>query len=473
MDKTELCYTPASELARLIAAKDVSPTEVMETVLERLDALNPSLNAVCTPTPERAMDRARGAEQAVMDGAPLGPLHGVPTTIKDLAATKGLKTMAGSHIFADQVMDEDAPFVTRLAEAGAISIGKTTTPEFGWKGCGDSPLTGASHNPWKRGYNAGGSSTGAAICATAGIGPIHQGSDGAGSIRMPAGFCGVYGIKPSFGRVAYAPMSNNEQISHVGPITRTVTDAALMLGAMAGPDDRDQTSLGMPPEDYVAHLDAGIDGLRIAYSPNLGHLRVDGEVSDSVAGAVRGLESLGHGIEEVDPGFGDTREMELCIWSVIFAGRFGHLVDEWAGRMDPGLVACIRDGLRYSATEFMHAKAARIELYVKVQRFFERYDLLITPTLSVAAFPVGQLIPEHWEQHPWDWIRWAGFSYPFNLTWMPAATCPCGFTPAGLPVGIQFVAGRFQDLRVLQASRVFEQASPWADKRPPLDAAPV
>ncbi len=469
MDKVELCYTPASELARLIAAKDVSPVEVMEVVLERFDALNPSLNAVCTPTPDLAMDRAREAEKAVMDGAALGPLHGVPTTIKDLAATKGLKTMAGSHIYADQVMDQDAPFVTRLAEAGAISIGKTTTPEMGWKGCGDSPLTGASHNPWKHGYNPGGSSTGAAICAAAGIGPIHQGSDGAGSIRMPAGFCGVYGIKPTFGRVAYAPMSNNDLISHVGPITRTVTDAALMLGAMAGPDDRDQTSLGMPPDDYVGQLDAGIDGLRIAYSPNLGHLRVDGEVADLVAAAVRGLESLGHEIEEVDPGFGDTREMEYCIWSVIMAGRLAHFLDDWEGRMDPGLVACVRDGMGYSAVEFMRAKGARMELYAKAQKFFERYDLLVTPTLSVAAFPVEQLIPEHWEQHPWDWIRWAGFSYPFNLTWQPAATCPCGFTPAGLPVGVQFVSGRFQDLRILQASRVFEQAFPWADKRPPLD----
>ena len=401
-----------------------------------------------------------------MDGEPLGPLHGVPTTIKDLTFTKGIRTMGGSYVFADRVPDEDAPFVERLAAAGAISMGKTTTPEFGWKGCSESPLTGVSHNPWKLGFNAGGSSAGAAICSAAGIGPIHQGSDGAGSIRMPAAFCGVYGIKPSYGRVPYYPLSNNDFISHVGPITRTVADAALMLQVMSGPDDRDIGSLEAPPADYLAHLDAGIEGLRIAFSPDLGYLPVDREVADLVAAAVRGLESQGYQIEEVDPGWGDQTDMELGLWAINFAGNFGPLLAEWEDRMDPGLVACVRDGMDYSGADYVQFRGRRLEYYDKVRQFFERYDLLLTPSLSVAAFPADRLIPEHWEQHPWDWIRWAGFSYPFNLTWMPAATCPCGFTAEGLPVGLQIAAGRFQDLRVLQASRVFEQAFPWSDKRP-------
>ena len=462
----DLAWTSAVELVRRIGSRELSPVEVVQATLARLEALNPRLNAVCTMTAERAMDAAREAEAALMRGEAPGPLCGVPVTIKDLAFTRGVKTMGGSHIFADRVPDEDAPFVTRLAEADAIMIGKTTTPEFGWKGCGDSPLTGISHNPWKHGHNAGGSSTGAAICAAAGIGPIHQGSDGAGSIRMPAAFCGVYGIKPSYGRVPYYPMSNNDHLSHIGPITRSVTDAALMLHVMAGPDDRDQGSLESPPADYLSRLDEGISGLRIAYSPDLGYLPVDREVAEPVAAAVRAFEGLGCPVEEVDPGWGDPIEMEHCIWTSMIAGNAGPHVAEWRDRMDPGLVACIEDGHRYSAVDYFLYRAKRNALYQKMREFFERYDLLLTPTLSVAAFPAPRLIPEHWEQHPWDWIRWAGFSYPFNLTWMPAASCPCGFTADGRPVGLQIVAGRFQDLRVLQASRAFEQALPWAQHRP-------
>lgn len=468
MTEEDLCFTPATGLVRLIASRAVSPVEVVAAVLERAEALDPRLNAICTWTAERAMDQAREAERAVMRGADLGPLHGVPTTIKDLAFTKGVRTMAGSHVHADRVPSEDAPFVERLAAAGAISIGKTTVPEFGWKGCGDSPLTGVSHNPWKHGTNAGGSSTGAAICAAAGIGPIHQGSDGAGSIRIPAAFCGVYGLKPSFGRVPYHPVTNNDLMSHVGPITRTVADAALMLRVMAGPDDRDVASLPDAPEDYPARLDEGIAGLRVAFSPALGHLRVDGEVADVVRDAVRAFEDLGCHVEERDPGWDDPMEMEHLYYSANFAGNVGPLLEEWEDRMDPGMVACARDGMRHSAADYVRARGRRNAFYDQVRRFFERYDLLLTPSLSVAAFPVGRLIPEHWEQHPWDWIRWAGFSYPFNLTWVPAATCPCGLTPDGRPVGLQIVAGRHRDLRVLQASRAFEQARPWARRRPPV-----
>jgi aspartyl-tRNA(Asn)/glutamyl-tRNA(Gln) amidotransferase subunit A len=469
MDKTDLAYTPASELVELITTKELSPVELMDTTLGRLDDLNPKLNAVCTATPELAMDAARKAEQAVMDGNALGPLHGVPTTIKDLAPTKGIRTMRGSHVYADFIPDEDAPFVERLKAAGAISLGKTTTPEFGWMGCGKSPLTGVSHNPWKHGYNAGGSSTGAGICAAAGIGPIHQGSDGAGSIRMPSAFCGIYGIKPSYGRVPYGRHTTNNHSSHVGPMTRTVTDAAMMLHVMSGPDDRDQTSLESPPADYVGRLDDGIKGLRVAYSPDLGYLPVDSEIAESVANAAKAFEAAGVIVEEVDIDWGDTHDMERIIWSVATAANLAPLLDQWEDKMDAGMVACAREGMTYSGVDYAAAQTERHALYAKVQMFFERYDLLLTPSLSVAAFPADLIIPEHWEQHDWDWIRWAGFSYPFNLTWSPAATCPCGFTSDGLPIGLQIVGGRFLDLRVLQASRAFEQIMPWADKRPPLE----
>jgi len=448
-------YTPATELARLIRGKE--------------ERLNPRLNALCTTTFDVALAEARSAEAAVMRGDPLPVLHGLPVTIKDLALTRGVRTMAGSFVFRDRVPDRNHLHVERLKAAGAIVIGKTTTSEFGWSGVSRSPLTGITHNPWKHGMNAGASSAGAGVCAAAGIAPLHQGSDGAGSIRMPAAFCGVFGFKPSFGRVPYWPQPANGLISHVGPITRTVADAALMLQSLAGPDDRDLTSLEAPPEDYLSRLDEGIAGLRVGFSPDLGYLKVDPEVAVCVRDAVRIFEDLGCIVEEITPGWSDPIDMEHCIFATHMTSMYGDYLDSWEDHMDPGLVAIIRHGMRYSGADYCKAAAQRILFYDKVHSLFERIDLLITPSLSVAAFPAERLIPEDWEQHPWDWLRWAGFSYPFNLSWLPAATCPCGFTRETLPVGLQIVGGRHHDQRVLQAARAFEEARPWAAHQPPLD----
>jgi aspartyl-tRNA(Asn)/glutamyl-tRNA(Gln) amidotransferase subunit A len=228
------------------------------------------------------------------------------------------------------------------------------------------------------------------------------------------------------------------------------------------------SSLESPPDDYLARLDEGIAGLRVAYSPDLGYLKVDAEVAEPVRHAALAFAELGCRVEEVNPGWGDPIEMEHCHFAANYAGMLGHLLERWADRMDPGLVAIVRHGMRYSAADYCRAQGERLAYYDKMYAFFQRYDVLLTPSLSVAAFRADRLIPPHWEQHPWDWLRWAGFSYPFNMTWLPAATCPCGFTPAGLPVGLQIVTGRFQDLRVLQAARAFEQARPWAQVRPPL-----
>lgn len=468
MNAGSVVQTSAVEQARLIREKAISPVELVRATIARAEALNPRLNAICTPTFETAMDQARSAEAAVMRGEARGLLHGVPTTIKDLALTRGVRTMSGSNLFRNRVPDIDHVHVERMRAAGSISIGKTTVPELGWKGTGHSPVTGITHNPWKLGYNAGGSSSGAAVCAAVGIGAIHQGSDGAGSVRMPAAFCGVYGLKPSFGRIPYLPQPTNGLISHVGPLTWTVADAALMLSALAGHDQRDQWSLEAPPQDYLAGLDEGIAGLRVAFSPDLGYLRVDAEVSEVVRKAVRAFEELGCHVEEVNPGWGDPIELEHCLFASGYAGTVGHLLDKHAHEMDPGLVAIARHGQRYSAADYVRAQGERLAYYDRVNAFFQRYDLLLTPSLSVAAFPAHLLIPEHWEQHEWDWLRWAGFSYPFNLTGQPAATCPCGFTPGGLPVGLQIVAGGVNDRLVLRASRAFETARPWAGRRPPI-----
>ncbi|MBI2160590.1 MAG: amidase [Candidatus Rokubacteria bacterium] len=468
MNATDLCYTPATQLARLIRAKQLSPVELTRAVLERIERLNPVVNAFCTLTSDAALQAARAAEQAVMQGGPLGPLHGIPFSIKDLHFTRGVKTMSGSFIFAERVPEVDAPFVRRLHAAGGIMVGKTTTPEFGWKAIGDSPLTGITRNPWNTGMTTGGSSAGAGAGAAAGLGPLHQGSDGAGSIRIPSGFCGIYGLKPTYGRVPMWPVSNSDYTSHVGPMTRTVADAALMLAVMAGPDDWDRTSLERAPEDYLGLLDKGITGLRVAFSPDLGGLRVDAEVASVVTQAARTFAELGCAVEEVKPAFADSHDLIRCMWSAHEAGNYAQYLPRWRDRMDTGLVACIEEGLRYSVVDYVEARGRKFAFWDSVRPLFEKYALLLTPTTSVAALPVGRLNPEGWPQHAWDWLGWASFSYPFNFTGQPAATVPAGFTPGGLPVGLQIVGRRFADLTVLQASAAYEAARPWASRRPPL-----
>src|SRR5262245_19298316 len=469
MTDTDLCYTSAVELAALIRAKKLSPVELTRAVLACIEALNPRLNAFCTPTPELALADARRAEEAVMRGAPLGPLHGLPYSIKDLAFTRGIRTMGGSHIFAARVPDVDAPFVARLRAAGGVMLGKTTTSEFGWKGTGDSPLTGVTRNPWNPAMTTGGSSAGAGAAAAAGLGPLHQGSDGAGSIRIPSAFCGIFGFKPSYGRVAMWAVSNTDYASHVGPMTRPVADAALMLSVMAGPDDWDRTSLEAAPADYAGQLQRGVKNLRVAFSPDLGGLRVEPEVAAAVKQAARLFQDLGCAVEEVAPSFADSSALARGLWSAHEAGNYAPFLSEWRGQMDPGLVACIEDGLRYGIVDYVRMRGQKLAYWDTVRPLFERFDLLLTPTVSVPAFEVNRLNPRDWPQHPWDWFPWASFSYPFNLTGQPAATLPAGFTAAGLPVGLQIVGRRFADLTVLQASAAFEQARPWVQRRPPID----
>ena len=469
MSSAELCFTPATELARLIRARQISPVELTRAVLERVERLNPIVNAFCTVTADAALAAAREAEQAAMKGELRGPIHGIPFSIKDLHLTKGVRTMSGSFIFEGRVPDVDPPVVRRLKQAGGVMLGKTTTPEFGWKGLGDSPLTGITRNPWNRGTTTGGSSAGAGAATAAGLGPIHQGSDGAGSIRIPSGFCGIYGLKPSFGRVPMWPVTNNDYASHMGPMAQTVADAALMLSVMAGPDEWDRTSLETAPDDYVGKLTAGIKGLKVAFSPDLGGVPVDAEVASVVKQAARAFEDLGCVVDEVKPGFADSHDLIRCLWSAHEAGNYAQYLPQWRDRMDPGFVACIEDGLRYSMVDYVEARGQKLAYWDTVRPLFEKFDLLLTPTLSVAAFPVGRLNPEHWRQHAWDWIGWASFSYPFNFTGQPAASAPAGFTSDGLPVGLQIVGRRFADLTVLQASAAFEAARPWAQRRPPLD----
>ena len=468
MRDDDLCFAPATELTARIRTRDISPVEVVRAVLDRIERHNGRVNAFAHLTPELALDMARDAERAVTRGDDLGPLHGVPVTIKDLHQLAGHPMEAGSLTQIGQVADADAPVAERLKAAGAVILGKTTTPEFGWTGVSRSPLTGVTHNPWGYGLNAGASSAGAGAAAASGFGPLHQGSDGAGSIRIPSHFCGVFGLKPTWGIVPHIPVRNNDNVSHVGPLARTVRDAALFLNATAGAHPFDHTSLTGPRIDYLAGLDTDVSDLRIAFSPDLGHARVDPEVADLVAAAARAFESFGCHVEEVVPAWGaEGPEIGRFFWTVHETG-LAPLLDRWEAQMDPGLVACIRAGAGYSAEAYIAMRASKLAYVERQHRFMADWDLLLTPAVSVAAFPAERLQPAHWPEHPWDWISWSEFCYPFNMSGLPAASVPCGFTPAGLPVGLQIVGRRGADAQVLRAAASFERARPWAQHRPQL-----
>lgn len=468
MNADDLGFMPATTMAELIRTRKLSPVEVTQAILARIEAKNPKVNAFAHLAADAAMAGARKAEAALSSGARIGRLHGVPVTIKDLADTADMPTQLGSQIFAGHQPTEDTALVPRLRGEGAIVLGKTTTSEFGWTGVSRSPLTGITHNPWQHGMNAGASSAGAGAAAAAGFGPLHQGSDGAGSVRMPAHFCGVFGLKPSFGRVPYVPMNVGDYTSHNGPLTRTVADAALMLEVMSGPHPGDHTSLEAGPAAYLARLREGIKGARIAYSPDLGHARVDPEVAALVAKAVAKFAALGAKVEEVKtPWAAPGPELARFFWSAHLTRLIPRLA-EWETKMDPGLVACIRASEDVSIARYQGMRERKMAYIAAIHRFFEDWDFLLTPAVSVAAFPATELMPAHWPQHAWDWLSWAEFSYPFNMAWNPAASVPCGFTEAGLPVGLQIVGRRFDDLGVLQASAAFEEAAPWAEKRPAL-----
>jgi len=467
MNPTDLCYLPATEMAKAIRARKLSPVEITRALLERIQAVNPKLNAYCTLTQDLALDRAKAAEKAVMrKRKDLGPLHGVPFSVKDLVFTKGVRTMRGSRMYEKFVPAENAPTVERLLAAGGVMLGATTTPEFGWKGVTDSPVTGVTRNPWDLTRTPGGSSGGAAAQVAAGLGPLAIGTDGGGSIRIPAGFAGIFGHKPSYGRVPQFPLSPFYHLSHAGPMTRTVADAALMLSVMAGKDERDRFSLEGDPDDYVGLLKRGVKGKRVAWSPDLGYAKVDPQVAEISAKAAKVFKTLGCKLEEVNPGFGNPAEMFSTFWFSGVAGMLKDALPQWEAKLDPGLVDQVKRGLALSAGDYVKAQIARHAYYDKVRVFFQTYDLLLTPTLAVLPFRTGVNHPEQGVKPQADWMDWTPFSYPFNLTHLPAATVPAGFSKEGLPVGLQIVGRRFADLTVLQAAAAFEKACPWAGRRP-------
>ena len=467
---TELTRISATGLIAAYRRIEISPVEVTQSVLDRIEEFNPRVNAFCFVDGASAMDAARASEARWQRGEPIGLLDGVPTTIKDIVLAAGWPTLRGSlAVDRDQDWVDDAPATARLREHGAVLIGKTTTPEFGWKGVTDSPLTGITRNPWNTDLTPGGSSGGAAAACALGLGALHVGTDGGGSVRIPAGFTGVFGLKASFGRVPAWPASPFGSVAHVGPLTRTVSDTALMLNVLSEPDARDWTALPASGRDYRVGLEDGVRGLRIAFSPDLGYVDVDREVAQVVAKAAGVLADLGAHVEEVPAPFENPAECFRVHWYVGAAALLARFSEQQRGNMDAGLVEIAAEGAACTTADYMQAMAERAALGECMGRFHQNWDVLLTPTLPIPAFTAGAEFPE---TGPFArWRDWTPFTYPFNLTQQPAASVPCGFTASGAPIGLQIVTARYADALVLRTARAFESVNPFVMPEEPRSPA--
>lgn len=464
---TELHWKSAAKLVKGYAKKKFSPVEVAEACLAQIERHDKALNAMVAVRAEEALAQAKASEKRWMKAEPQGPVDGVPTLVKDLLLVRGWPTLRGSlTIDRNQAWDQDAPSVARLRECGAVFLGATTTPEFGWKGVTDSPLTGITRNPWDTTRTPGGSSGGSSAAAAAGYAPLTLGTDGGGSIRIPAGFSGIFGHKPSFGRVPAFPLSPFGTVAHVGPMTRTVEDACLMMNVISQPDARDWTALPPDGVDYTAKLAKGVKGLKIAFSPTLGYVDVDPEIARLVKDAVRVLAELGAAVEEVDPGFVDPAPCFRVLWWSGARALLGRLPAEKKKLLDPALADVVEQSMAISLEDYQDAVKARGMLGSQMRQFMEGYDLLVTPTLPIPAFEAGKLAPAA-PDSTGKWVNWTPFSYPFNLTQQPAASVPCGFTAKGLPAGLHLVGRMFDDRTVLNAAHAYERATDWHKSRPP------
>ncbi|GGC67746.1 amidase [Hoyosella rhizosphaerae] len=452
MNPTEMT---ATELVTAFTAGSLSPVEATQSVLSAIEARNPEINAFCLVDPERALRQAKQSEERYRRGHVKGLLDGVPISIKDIFFTKGWPTLRGSQcVDPNQEWNVDSPITARLREDGMVFVGKTTTPEIAWKATTDSPLSGITRNPVDPSKTAGGSSGGSAAAVAAGLGPCSVGTDGGGSIRIPASFCGIVGFKPTHGRVPMFPASPFGPLAHGGPMTRTVEDTALLMDILSLPDYRDPTYLGPTFTTYRGQMNRDVRGLGVAYSKNLGYLKVDDEVCKIVDAAVRKLDEAGLPVTEANPGFSDPVEAFELLWAAGAATLLGRFPEGSRDKVDPDLGTVWDRGLEYSAVEYLQARDVAAQLGITMGNFHNTHNLLLTPTMPIAAFEAGHNVPPGSDYTSWP--QWTGFTYPFNLTQQPAISIPVGTTAAGLPVGLQIVGPRHSDDLVLAVARYAE-----------------
>jgi aspartyl-tRNA(Asn)/glutamyl-tRNA(Gln) amidotransferase subunit A len=463
----DLNWLSAAKLAEGYKSNHFAPVDVAQACLAQIKLHEPRINAMSFVDEATTLAMAEASTVRWRKGEPLGPLDGVPVLIKDIVLVCGWPTRRGSKT-TDLTQDwaQDAPCVARLREAGAVFIGMTTTPEFGWKGVTDSPLTGITRNPWNLNKTPGGSSGGSAAALAAGYGALAIGTDGGGSIRIPAGFTGTFGLKPSFGRVPAWPMSAFGTVAHIGPMARTVKDAALMLNSIAKPDARDWHSLPEDDTDYTKLKHKDLSGLRIAYSRTLGYVQADPDIAGLVDEAVKVLAGLGAEIFEVDPGFEDPAKWFRVIWWGGARVLLGNLAEEKKAMLEPALADVVEQAKALTFEDVHEANRQRSLLGSQMRQFMTGYDALVTPALPIPAFDVGLLEPVPVDKTG-KWVNWTPFTYPFNLTQQPAASVPCGFVETGLPAGLQIVGRMFDDAMVLRIARAYEKVTKFYKKRAP------
>lgn len=449
----------ATELLDLYRTKKISPVEVTKDVLSRIERLNPTVNAFCHLDADQALDDAIASEQRWMRGEPQGIIDGVPCTVKDLVLVRGMPTRRGSRSTPADVNSEvDAPVVVSLRASGGIVLGKTNTAEFGWKGVTDNPLNGTTRNPWDTRMTPGGSSGGAAAAAALNLGVLHVGTDAGGSVRIPGSFSGVVGMKPTFGYVPQWPASAMGALSHIGPITRTVEDAAIMQTVMARSDPRD-TTIGEPrTHDWAGRVRRDVKGLRIAYSPTLGYAAPAADVRARADQCAELLADLGANVELVDPGFHDPTDAFEKLWYAGAANAVGKIDPSALSELDPGLLKVAQAGTKLSVIEYLRAIDTRNEIAEIMAEFHQHWDILLTPTVAVTAFEAGRNVPGGWPSD--NWTSWSPYCHPFNLTQQPAISIPFGYADNGLPVGIQLVAARFRDDLIFGVANAICEASP-------------
>ncbi|MBT9385956.1 amidase [Pseudooceanicola sp. CBS1P-1] len=472
--RTDLGEMSAAELSRLFRSGEASPVEAVQTALERIERFNAATNAFVHVVPEAALAEARASEARWQAGEPLSEIDGAPTSIKELTRVRGIPFRRGSVLGSPEPAETDLEIVTRLRAAGACILGTTASPEFGWKGLTHGPFGGNTVNPWDTSRASGGSSGGAAVAAALNMGVLHEGSDGAGSIRIPSSFCGVFGIKPTFGWVPSDAPTGLQELAHRGPLTRTVEDAALFLKAVSGPSVN-QLYGWCPPDvpDWpaIARQDpAGIRGLRIGYARTLDGARVDPQVAAAVERAATRMADLGAIVEEVDPGFASPQKALLDLWyaAQALAVEAADPTPEQRARMDPGLLDIAEQGRLLSARDLLRADQVRAELKVVMAKFHKDYDALMLPTMPLVAFEAGVDVPPGSGMS--EWTDWSPFTYPFNMTEQPATSVNCGFSAEGMPIGLQFVGPRFRDDIVLRLSAAYQAAHPEAMPTAPLAA---
>ena len=469
----ELAFAPATELLELIATKQVSPVELTELYFSRIDRLDSQLNSYLLLTRETAMQRARAAEEAVMRGDELGALHGLPIAIKDTQMTKGVTTTVGSLVFKDRIPENDAAVVERVLAAGAIMLGKTNLSEFGLVGTCENRLGDHGRNPWNTDRTPGGSSGGAAAAMAACLCPLATGGDGGGSIRIPASFCGIYGIKPTQGRVSsYSGMEPAvpNHFGQQGPLSRTVRDSALLLQVVAGHDPRDPTSMREPVPDFLAALDKDIKGLRIAWSPDYGFAAVDPEVLEVTSKAAQVFEELGCHVEDSDLVMDAPYDAYGPIYETNAYAQYGRYLESHGDQMTQFARDFIDAGSKVTGADFARAVHLMDKLKAQMTDLFEEYDLLLSPTLALPAIPVGQFPEEIAGRpvYPHRYFSFHPFTYPINAIGHAAASIPAGFSSDGLPIGLQIVGRKGGEETVIAASAAFERARPWIQHRPPV-----